>query len=159
YFTAYYLKGNDLKVNKIDVVDIDLSPAVDPQNPPPRVYGTTWFTLFSPRIQHYTIGVEPAESWGVAGGQGAPSTTLGWLGKPTDQWGGMGRGGSQSLFRRTYDYADDLSGLVGVPIQVWATKSFSASWMVPSAGTTVPFSAEVKHAPGRPELLIGTVTS
>lgn len=159
YFTAYYLKGNDLKINKIDVVDIDLSPAVDPQNPPPRVYGTTWFTLFSPRIQHYTIGVEPAENWGVAAGKESPSTVVGWLGKPTDQFGGMGHGGSQSLFRRTYDYADDLSGLVGVPIQVWATKSFTASWMVPSPGTTVPFSAELKHAPGRVELLIGTVTS
>jgi hypothetical protein len=159
YFTAYYLKGNDLKINKIDVVDIDLSPAVDSQNPPPRVFGTTWFTLFSPRIQHYTIGVEPAENWGASGGKEPPATMVGWLGKPTDQWGGMGRGGSQSLFRRTYEYTDDLSGLIGVPIQVWATKSFTASWVVPSAGTVVPFSAELKHAPGRADMLIGTVTN
>src|SRR5437588_10081172 len=44
YFTAYYLKGNDLKINKLDVVDIDLTPAVDAKEPPPRVYGSTWFT-------------------------------------------------------------------------------------------------------------------
>jgi hypothetical protein len=31
--------------------------------------------------------------------------------------------------------------------------------MIPSPGTTIPFSAELKHAPGRADLLIGTVTS
>ena len=52
YFAAYALKGKDLKINKVDVVDIDLAGK--------RVDGNTWFTLFSPRIQNYTIGVEPA---------------------------------------------------------------------------------------------------
>src|SRR4029077_17802627 len=45
YFTAYSMKGRELKVNKIDVVDFD--PASG------RVYGTTLFTLFSPRIDDY----------------------------------------------------------------------------------------------------------
>ena len=52
YFTAYWLKGNDQKINKVDLVDIDLHSQ--------QVYGNTWFTIFSPRIQHYTIGLEPA---------------------------------------------------------------------------------------------------
>ncbi|MGL4419116.1 MAG: hypothetical protein ACRCZF_00495, partial [Gemmataceae bacterium] len=51
YVTAYSLKGNDLKINKMDVVDVD--PASG------RVYGRTWFTLFSPRIENYTITVQP----------------------------------------------------------------------------------------------------
>ena len=55
YFTAYSLKGRDLKVNKIDVVDVD--PASG------ESYGTTWFTIFSPRIDNYTIGVTPGEGW------------------------------------------------------------------------------------------------
>src|SRR5262249_23323969 len=42
YFTAYSLKGNDLKINKVDLVDIDMQTS--------RAYGNTWFTLFSPRI-------------------------------------------------------------------------------------------------------------
>jgi hypothetical protein len=41
------------------------------------------------------------------------------------------RAGSQDLFRRPYLYADDESGLVRVPIPVWATRSFSAEWRAP----------------------------
>ena len=52
YFTAYGLKGNDLQIHKVDMVDIDLRTQ--------QTVGHTWFTLFSPRIQHYTVGIEPA---------------------------------------------------------------------------------------------------
>ena len=54
--TAYALKGNDLRINKVDVVDVDLHRR--------EVHGTTWFALFSPRVQNYTVGVEPAPGWG-----------------------------------------------------------------------------------------------
>ena len=40
YFIAYYLKGNDQLINKVDLVDIDLQTR--------QVYGHTWFTIFSP---------------------------------------------------------------------------------------------------------------
>ena len=55
YFSADAVKGRELKVNKVDVVDVD--PASG------RIYGTTWFTVFSPRIDNYSIGVEPGERW------------------------------------------------------------------------------------------------
>jgi hypothetical protein len=38
------------------------------------------------------------------------------------------RNRGQSLFRRAYDYAPAAAGLSGVPIQVWSTKSFAATW-------------------------------
>src|SRR4029079_15461982 len=38
YFAAYWLKGNDQKINKVDVVDIDLHDG--------QLYGNTWFTVF-----------------------------------------------------------------------------------------------------------------
>jgi hypothetical protein len=133
YFAAYYLKGKDLRINKVDVVDVDLHGN--------NVYGNTWFILFSPRIQNYTIGVEPGTGWGTE--EKDPKKfgpVVGWLGRPDEGWGG-GRGGSQGLFRRAYNYAPDLgksygeqpaaSGLIGVPIQVWSTKTFSASWARP----------------------------
>src|SRR5262249_5406495 len=157
YFTAYYLKGNDLKINKLDVVDIDLTPAVDPKEPPPRIYGSTWFTLFSPRIQHYTIGLEPADGWG-GGKDGTASTLVGWMGRPDDAYGGTGRAGSTSLFRRTYEYAPEATGLIGVPIQVWATKSFSASWVAPPSADA-PFTADLKHPVADEKKVIGTVTN
>src|SRR5262249_17289715 len=110
YFAAYYLKGKDLRINKGDVADVDLHGG--------SAYGSTWFTLFSPRIQNYTIGVEPGTGWGAE--EKDPkrySPFVSWMGRPDEGWGG-GRGGSQGLFRRAYNYAPESSGLVGVPIQV-----------------------------------------
>src|SRR5438105_3664815 len=77
YFTAYALKGNDLLINKTDLVDIDLDGKT--------AYGHTWFTLFSPRIQHYTIGIEPAAPvWCAtpADEKKAAEVTLSWMGRP-----------------------------------------------------------------------------
>jgi hypothetical protein len=161
YFTAYWLKGNDLKIQKIDIVDIDLNPPLDDKDPRPQVYGSTWFTLFSPRIQNYTIGIEPAEpGWGGAGQDKSDNSPLvGWMGRPETGFGGTGRTGSQSLFKRTYEYAENATALKDVPIQVWATKSFSASWEIPGSPQSPPVSADLSHAPGRPNQIIGSITS
>src|SRR4030081_1187929 len=60
-FAAYALKGKDLKVNKVDIVDFDLRTSREQ----PRVYGHSFFTILSPRIQNYTVGLEPnPEFWG-----------------------------------------------------------------------------------------------
>jgi len=121
YFIAYQVKGNDLRINKTDVVDIDLEQD--------QVYGTTYFTLFSPRIQNYTIGVEPSEEWAKQPGDyGAVVTSLS---PPDENMGGMNRSGSQSLFTRSYEYAPGAEGLKGVPIPVWASRSFTGSWHAP----------------------------
>jgi hypothetical protein len=150
YFAAYALKGNDLKINKKDLVDIDLQSG--------QAYGTTWFTLFSPRIQLYTIGVQPAPGWFVAGGdKESSSATVSWMGRPEMGYGGFNRPRSQGLFRRTYDYAADAVGLKGVPIQVWSTKSFTASWERPYNPAQPPVTANLHR---RPTVgLEGTLTS
>jgi hypothetical protein len=153
YFTAYWLKGNDQKLNKVDLVDIDLHTQ--------QVYGNTWFTIFSPRIQHYTIGLEPAApDWASSPGLGRPpaSTLLTWLGRPDPGWGGGGRGQSQGLFRRAYDYAPEGTGLTGVPIQVWSTKSFSGTWQSVLDPAKPTISADLrKQAEG--DKLLGSITS
>jgi hypothetical protein len=149
YFTAYYVKGDDLRIKKIDLVEIDL-------HGPRQAYGTSWFTLFSPRIQTYTVGVEP--SW------------PGWTGPPADVPGatvvsvleGQGRGlrtGSQSLFRRPYDYADDAGGLRRVPIPVWATQAFTASWQAPLPAGRPPLEADLHRSRTREGALWGTITN
>ncbi|MHB1423755.1 MAG: hypothetical protein ACYC3I_11285 [Gemmataceae bacterium] len=126
YATAFYFKGDDLRINKIDLVDIDLHGSG-------QVYGQTWFTLFSPRIQNYTIGLEPAApEWGGRWNNDdadapAPPVMVATMDGPDP---GLG-GNTQSLFRRPYEYADDAGGLLGVPIPVWATRSFTSSWRVP----------------------------
>jgi hypothetical protein len=144
YATASYFKGDDLRINKIDLLDIDL-------HSPGRIYGHSWFTLFSPRVRNYTIGLEPAvPQWGgrwKADDADAPASpvTVAVMDGP-----GPGPSGAlQSLFRRPYEYAADASGLLRVPIPMWATRTFTASWRVPLQDAPhkdhpPPFQAELR---------------
>jgi hypothetical protein len=155
YFTAYALKGNDLKINKVDLVEIDQR--TDPGQA--HAYGTCWFTILSPRIQNYTVGVEPALGTWVKGADkmgGDPMVT--WLGRADDGSRGFGRQRSQSLFSRTYRYAPDAAGLEGVPIPVWTTKAFTASWAAPLP--RLAFTADLHHqAENQDAQLVGTIQS
>jgi hypothetical protein len=148
YFVAYWIKGDKLKMNKVDVVDIDLHNE--------QVYGNTWFTLFSPRIEHYTIGIEPAPDW-PPGGAKDYSPVVSWMDRPETNPYGSGRSRGQSLFHRAYDYEPDAVGLRGVPIQVWSMKSFTASWEVPTQGRLV--THKIHRLADNPTWIGGTVTS
>jgi len=162
YFAAYALKGRDLKMNKVDVVDVDLAGG--------RVDGSTWFTLFSPRIQNYTIGVEPAGPvWTPADPTlAAHDTVLSW--QSTVERNRYSSGGTGGLFSKRYRYqsmpdtADpnrDLyaSGLESVPIQVWTTKAFSAQWTAVIDPNNPPISAELSVSKADPKGLVGTITN
>jgi hypothetical protein len=157
YFTAYYIKGKDLRIRKVDLVDVDMTASQ------PVMSGQTWFTLFSPRIQHYTIGVEPAPGTWVpeaneAGSVRGPDVVVSWLGRPeTDRFGGRSSRG-QSLFRRAYDYDPAASALRGVPIQVWSTKSFTASWQSAANAKQPLVSAKLKHLANDERFLVGDIT-
>jgi hypothetical protein len=136
YFTAYALKGSDLKVNKIDLVDIDMRSEVGRKGEPKKAYatGTTWITVLSPRIQSYTVGVEPAlGAWfGAEEKEPRSADLVSWSGRPElSGMGAMGRQTSAGFFRRPYEYAADAAGLTGVPIPVWTTKGFVSSWTQP----------------------------
>jgi hypothetical protein len=156
YFTAYWLKGNDLRVNKIDVVDIDLNSS--------RAYGTTWFTIYSPRIQNYTVGVEPspaAWSWAAPKEEatGDSAVLVDWMGRGEADWQRSGQQGLLNWNRPTYRYAADAAGLESVPIRVWATKSFSASWRMTLTEEKPLFEAAIHRVNANGDLLAGTITS
>jgi hypothetical protein len=161
YFTAYALKGKDLKVNKIDLVDIDQRSSLDAagRTRSAHAYGTTWLAILSPRIQSYTVGIEPAlGAWGEAGaGRGGADVMITWLGRPdpTGQ-GSVGRQRVQTLFSRPYTYAEGATGLEGVPIPVWTTKAFTAAWEAPLP--RLPLTADLSYQPENPDQMpIGTV--
>ena len=150
YFTAYAIKGDDLRINKVDVIDIDPDSG--------RVYGRSWFTIFSPRIDSYTIGIEPRPEW--AGGRPnvpTPPTRVDWMG------GGQVGGGN--IVSRGYEYHTDAGdreyadGLDGVPIQVWSTKAFAADWSAWMTPGEPLVESQLFHPPGDPEALSGKIVN
>ena len=83
--------------------------------------------------------------------------------RPTRPWPSAGsatpRTGRQELFRQSYEYAPRAVGLRGVPIQVWTTKGFQADWAAPLDTDKPPIENHLRHPPGRPDDLIGNITS
>ncbi|MGL6075928.1 MAG: hypothetical protein ACRC8S_17360 [Fimbriiglobus sp.] len=148
YFTAYAIKGNDLKMNKVDLVEVDLHGS--------RVYGKSWFTIFSPRIDSYTVGVEPREGWTVSQPP-EPAPLVGWMGGT--------QGGSNSIVSRGYKHHVDSNtkavstALEKVPIQVWSTKTFQASWSGAMNPGVPLIAADLYHPPADPKALTGSFVS
>lgn len=129
YYAAYAMKGGDLRINKFDLVDIDVRSRL--------VQGRSWFTLFSPRIQNYRIGVEPSLGSSIDG----LNTHV--------TWSGLSRNARQSLFPRSYDYAPKAAGIENVPIQVWSTKGFQSEWLTAMDGTIPIASSTLQETPDR----------
>lgn len=153
YFTAYAIKGKDLKINKVDLIDID--PASE------RIYGRTWVTLFSPRIDNYRIGIDPNPGWAANRND---SPTAGSL----VDWFGGARTGSKSFLRRNYFYHIDPpgsvthgaydNGLMDVPITVWSTKAFSADWSATLDREKPLVASDLNHPASNPQGVAGTFT-
>ena len=163
YFTAYAIKGKDLNVNKLDLIDIDMRDSLSDDFQPTgaRVFGTTWFTIRSPRIQNYTIGIEPVlQNWkpGSAASLSPIEPTMSWLGRPENfGMAASGRGRSPGLFSRTYKYQPFARGLRDVPIPVWTTKSFTGSWEAALDKSKLPFESQLTYDVGKPGPVAGTI--
>jgi hypothetical protein len=153
YCTAYALKGDELRVNKIDLVEYDL------EGPPAYAYGTSWFTLFSPRIQNYTVGLEPsAPGWFRAEDdpdRAARAVAVEVLENPD----AAERLSSHSLFRKPYAYAADAAGVERTPVPVWATRSFRARWRAPLDAAKPPVVADLHPDPTSAGALVGSLTN
>ena len=145
YLSATAIKGRDLRVNAVEVID------VVPESG--RVYGTGWYGVFSPRVDTYAVAVSPAEKWTAAGADGDP--VLGWVGSP--------RGGRASLLRRRYEVrtgpGDVADALTGVPIPVWSTRAFAGNWSAPLDGASPVVESRLEHPPGDPSKAVGTFVS
>ncbi|MBI3411437.1 MAG: hypothetical protein HY040_24175 [Planctomycetes bacterium] len=164
YFTAYALKGNDMKVNKVDIIDFDLRTDLDAgfKTRKAYAYGHSYIMLFSPRIQNYTVGLEPSPSFWGSKPEERPlcADMVTWMGRPElDGPGGLRQSGSQGFFRRPYSYAEDATGLIGVPIPVWTTRSFTAAWE--AALPQIPFESKLvfhtKEVGGKELKITGTL--
>jgi hypothetical protein len=143
YLLAYQLKGRELRVNRVDLVDFDVETNL--------VRGTSWATLMSPRSETYDLSIDPQGA--VARPSVPPRTVFSWLGLPGDGFGGMNPStASLPLFTVPYEFSGRLDRLVGVPVAVWSTKAFVGRWW---AGAAAPIEADLADG-GR---LTGTLAS
>ncbi len=130
YWAAYHMKGNKLRVNQVEIIDVDLAAG--------QARGTLWTHFFSPHVQRYDLHVEPryAEKTIANTGNGAaaaaPSTLVGWLGSSGYGLDGMrGHNGQTALFDRGYAFSPALDAIVGLPVQEWSTKTLVGRWSAP----------------------------
>ncbi|MBY0456944.1 MAG: hypothetical protein K2V38_06380, partial [Gemmataceae bacterium] len=144
YVSAAEIKGRDLKVNKLDVLDIDADSG--------QVCGSTWFTVFSPRNDSYSVAVTPNDGWATA------RSPVPFLDVPPheDRVTAVGapRAGRASLTRRKYAITE--KGLENVPVQVWSTKAFLANWSAPLQNQPALVVSDLRHPPGDRSQVIGT---
>ncbi len=141
YYAAYVLKGNDLLVNKVDVVDIDQESGY--------ARGNTWLSLFSPQNRDYNIRAIPqaldqetppeSPSSGSAVAARPPAGTdvlTSWFSVPEEQFGGMGSSSRRFSFGGggySYQPVGGVESLEGVRIPIWSTKCITARWFGPAA--------------------------
>ncbi len=159
YAAAYYFKGTELRINKVDAIDVDQTTG--------SVRGWSWLTLFSPQNRDYGVGfapvppdaVAPADPLAAADAAKKAGVNVNvltsWFGAP--DMGGYGGGGAGVGFGGGYDYAP-LSmpeELKGVRVNIWSTKSFTGRWTAPMDAPLL----ESDLAADGPDRLKGTVTN
>jgi len=118
---AYWLKGDQLRVSQVDLVDVDAGGAAR---------GASWFSIFSPRGESFDLTMRPR----LPNGQKPEdiSASLAWLGKAGNEFNGMYSRDTQNsapLWSQSYSIAPSLDAIRDVPIQVWASKSFAYRWL------------------------------
>lgn len=145
YLLAHQLKGEQLRLNQADVVDVDTTSRL--------VRGTTWSVIFSPQTALYdlTLSAQPA---GLEL-QGKPSVLLSWLGMPSRSAAAMRQGGQAvSLFNSSYAFSPSLDALQELPVSVWSTKALTARW-----SSTAPNTISAKLRDPGDKLLTGSLAS
>ena len=140
YTAAYAVKGTDLRINRVDVVDVDQSFG-DGERFLSR--GSSFATLFSPRNRDYTIAALPLPLDAPPSATAAPpapnrvdESLMTWFGTAEPRFGGMGRSGGMPLTASGYTYqsfGDDRSSepperMVGVRVPIWTTKALVGTW-------------------------------
>lgn len=146
YALAYWMKGTELLVNQVDVVDVDTETDL--------VRGTSWLNIFSPNMASYDVSLRPTPPGDASVAD--LDQTVSWLGLPGNGLGGMSTGNAP-IWTRPYLFGPDLEALYGVPIQVWSTKSFTTRYSYHSA--TLGGAVESDLAEDAGQALVGRVTN
>ncbi len=131
YYAAYVVKGSELRVNKVDVVDVDEAAGI--------LRGSSWINIFSPQNRDYDVAVIP-RSLDVHDPnddpKAAPRPPVGtevvvsWFNAPEPGFGGMGGQSRLSFSNNGYSYSPvgAAESLESVRVPIWSTKCLTARW-------------------------------
>lgn len=146
YYLAYRMKGDQLRVNQVELVDVALDENL--------VRGTLWTHYFSPEADRYDLRLTPRFANVPLSDQQTPLVS--WLGMPGTGLGGMqGSAGQTTLFDRGYRFAQELDQMEGLPVQEWSTKTITGRWT--AAFSAMPLEAMLR--PDAEELVAGYITN
>ena len=110
YLLAHGLKGDRLRVNQVDLVDVDAASG--------QIRGTSWMNVFSPRTESFDLSTRP---WLPSGKPGRrPAIPMAWLGLP-----GKGLGGMDPQTTDTVGWSERLRFLAGPGRHAAACRSAS----------------------------------
>jgi hypothetical protein len=152
YWAAYRAKGTELRVNQVDVVDVDI--------PAKLVRGATFVNVFSPQNRDYDVAVVPKPVEGSGSMPPGTETRLSWFASPDMGLRGMGGGGRALAFgSEGYRYAPEgrAERLEGVRIPIWSTKAFAARWYGPATAAEPIIESDL--TPLGLDRLNGTITN
>lgn len=125
YWYADYLKGDDLRVNQIEIVDVDTTSGL--------TRGTLWTHVFSPSPARYDLALQaktPAGEEALA-----KDASVAWLGKTASGGSGMNAEASRTFGPPAYYWSPDRSLLLQTPIEIWSTKTLVSRWQSESPTT------------------------
>ncbi len=126
FVLANRLSGNRLRINQLELVDIDVESST--------LRGTMWAHVYSPDTQSFDLSLEPAPIAGETE-PGTGGLLLTWQGLPGDGLGGMNATTAADVFTEPYDVrypmgpdAARTPAISGLPILTSASKSLTARW-------------------------------
>ncbi|HEX8200667.1 MAG TPA: hypothetical protein VF590_09280, partial [Isosphaeraceae bacterium] len=170
YVAAYRLKGTELRINQVDVVDLDTQPLAGYGRP---LRGSTWATVFSPRNSDYDVRLVPlvrvgsdaandggwldeAAAGRVADDRRGARMLLSWFGVPENQFAGYNASTRGGLASSSYLYepSGDPDALRGLRIPIWDTKSLAGRWFAPGPA---PVTSDLRRV--GTDRLEGTITN
>jgi hypothetical protein len=139
---AHWLKGSELRINQVDLVDLDTESGI--------VRGTSWSTFYSPKIDTFDLALrtDPTE----VSPKESPRVLLSWLAVPGSGLSGAGRAAGSAMFTHPYDFSPRLDTIERLPIAQWSTRSLLGRWWGEASS---PVTANLSD---RDHLLAGTLT-
>lgn len=126
FVLADRLSGNRLRINQVELVDIDVESST--------LRGTVWAHVYSPKSQSFDLTLESRPP----GGKSKSNTggmLITWQGLPGDGLGGMNATAAADVFTEPYEIlyptapdAERMPAISGLPILTSASKSLTARW-------------------------------